>query len=298
MASQLGELQIEEMEGNRLRGWFKSENDGNVYGPSKHFGATFLEEAWEQSGKPDGRLAELLEAASSPAGGGIDDGRDLRDSVRRNVDAPGVLENDLLAVGDILAIDLVASHEASDPLNLRPQFSQDDVGLLGRFPQFVRVRGSSRARRSRHRSALRGDAAPEGPRFPGQRRGLARPARVLPALHPTAHRPVRASHRLERRAFGSDAGRLASNRKRARNGHTARGPASRHEPRDHQAASPPSACTNLDRHPQRGVLDRGKRRRRSGGDRRDGNDLGRSTEWSAYELSRSKRCARAEVLAA
>ncbi len=60
MATQLGELQIESIDGDTLRGWFKSVYEQNVYGASKEFGAQFLEEAWEQSGSPKGALSKLL----------------------------------------------------------------------------------------------------------------------------------------------------------------------------------------------------------------------------------------------
>ena len=60
MATQLGKLQIDSIDGDTLRGWFKSVYEQNVYEASKNFGAHFLVDAWEHSGSPSGALSRLL----------------------------------------------------------------------------------------------------------------------------------------------------------------------------------------------------------------------------------------------
>src|SRR5260370_1177201 len=63
--------------------------------------------------------------------GGVDHGADLGDTVGREAALPSVLTHELLAGGDVHAIDLVRGHEALHPLDLRPQPTQHGTRLLG-----------------------------------------------------------------------------------------------------------------------------------------------------------------------
>lgn len=60
MATQLGELRIEAIEGNTLHGWFESLNDKNVYNGNPGWGAMFLADAYTACDSPEGRLGDLL----------------------------------------------------------------------------------------------------------------------------------------------------------------------------------------------------------------------------------------------
>lgn len=48
MSTQTGELQIDAVEGNQVRGWFRSVYEKNVHTPSRGFAARVLFEAFEQ----------------------------------------------------------------------------------------------------------------------------------------------------------------------------------------------------------------------------------------------------------
>lgn len=60
MASQLGDLRIEAIEGTTLHGWFESLNNKNVYSANPGWGASFLADAYTACDSPEGRLGELL----------------------------------------------------------------------------------------------------------------------------------------------------------------------------------------------------------------------------------------------
>ena len=62
MATQLGELQLDSIDGPTLKGWFRSVYEENVRGANTYFAANYLKDAWEHSGNPEGALADLLDA--------------------------------------------------------------------------------------------------------------------------------------------------------------------------------------------------------------------------------------------